>query len=168
MHGRAQPFRQNNKMTPDHIHQHSFFSISNRIVLRSTKRLRIRQAKRRRVEFRALRRGSPARFTTSIATAHVRDLIDDLLIQISLYGAANTPPPVSDIASPGFRCRRQFTKYIPVVCRCRIRSSPPRTASILPPLPRIVIVFCDPTLLRRHRPDTRSERTLIISEIIAS
>ena len=43
---------------------------------------------------------------------HVREVIDDPLIEISQHGLANEPPPVSDIESPGFMALQTTVRQI--------------------------------------------------------
>ena len=45
-------------------------------------------------------------------TEHVRQVIDDPVIEISRYGAADEPSPVPDIASPGFAALQQTVRQI--------------------------------------------------------
>jgi len=45
-------------------------------------------------------------------TAHVREMIDDPLIEISRHGTADEPSPVADIQSPGFRTLQETVGQI--------------------------------------------------------
>lgn len=59
------------------------------------------------VDFRIL----PSDSIASV-TAHVREVIDDPLIEISQHGLANEPPPVSDIDSKGFQALQTTVRQI--------------------------------------------------------
>ena len=59
------------------------------------------------VDFRIL----PSDSIASV-TAHVREVIDDPLIEISQHGAANEPPPVSDITAQGFQTLQTTVRQI--------------------------------------------------------
>ena len=59
------------------------------------------------VDFRIL----PSDSIASV-TAHVREVIDDPLIEFSQHGAANEPPPLSDISSMGFQAVQTAVRQI--------------------------------------------------------
>ncbi len=76
-------------------------------------------------------------------TEHVRQVIDDPVIEISRYArrVSRRRSPTSHRRASR-RCNRRSARSFPPPCRRRIWSSPPPTASISPPSPTTVTASC--------------------------